>query len=202
MTESWSGDIWRKFNVMADEVKNGIDSGNFRQFPDEFIKYFLPNHMRIFSYTLTLVPNYVDAEDIMQEASSIMWRKFSEFEPGSDFVAWGNRIVYFLVLDYRRKKSRKGIKYDDSVFEKIVSIADKQVGKNDRKVEALSDCMKKMSERDRVLLRLRYYENLKPNKIASRIGMTIQTVYKSLARAQGRLALCVKRSMKLGEVLE
>ena len=46
-----------------------------------FLKLLLSNETRIFSYILTLVPNFADAEEIMQEASTVMWKSFDQFQP-------------------------------------------------------------------------------------------------------------------------
>ncbi len=56
---------------------------------DIFFRYYAQSQAEIYTYILTMVPNSVDAEDIFQEASSLMWRKFEDFKPGSSFIAWG-----------------------------------------------------------------------------------------------------------------
>ncbi|MCK4629078.1 MAG: hypothetical protein KAT56_08735, partial [Sedimentisphaerales bacterium] len=56
---------------------------------ERFLKLLMANDKRIYAFILTLVPGRIDADDLMQETVTIMWRKFDDFEPGRDFVAWG-----------------------------------------------------------------------------------------------------------------
>jgi len=43
---------------------------------DDFISLFLSNQRRIFTFILMFVPNRSDAEDLMQETASWMWKNF------------------------------------------------------------------------------------------------------------------------------
>ncbi|NLK41754.1 MAG: RNA polymerase subunit sigma-70, partial [Planctomycetes bacterium] len=52
----------------------------------EFVQLFLMSQRRIYGYVMTLVPNVSDADDIVQETASVMWTKFGEYEPGTDFT--------------------------------------------------------------------------------------------------------------------
>src|SRR5438876_114839 len=68
-----------------------------------FLRLFLQNERRIYAYILTLLPRRADAEDVLQEASLVMWDKFDEENPPDDFAAWGCRVAYFKVLDFYKK---------------------------------------------------------------------------------------------------
>ena len=70
---------------------------------EQFMRLFLQSERRILGFILSLVPNLSDAEDLMQETCSIMWSKIDQFEPGTDFTAWGISIARYRVLTYRRK---------------------------------------------------------------------------------------------------
>src|SRR3954471_22737634 len=61
------------------------------------------HHVALMGFVLSLVPSWSDAEDIVQEASALMWRKFGDFEPGTNFLAWACQIARFLVMNHIRK---------------------------------------------------------------------------------------------------
>jgi RNA polymerase sigma-70 factor (ECF subfamily) len=64
----------------------------------------LSRHQRkIFAYLYTLVPNRADADDLLQETCLTIYEKFDEFEDGTDFVAWANRIAWWKVRQSRQK---------------------------------------------------------------------------------------------------
>jgi RNA polymerase sigma-70 factor (ECF subfamily) len=54
----------------------------------EFIRLLTANQSRIYAYIVSLVPNFNDADDIMQETTTMMWERKEDFESGTDFVAW------------------------------------------------------------------------------------------------------------------
>src|SRR5262245_5742011 len=60
-----------------------------------FLRLFLQNERRLYAYILTLLPHRADADDVLQEASLVMWDKFDDANPPADFTAWGCRIAYF-----------------------------------------------------------------------------------------------------------
>jgi len=179
--------------MAQDVAANGTDSPNER--PELFLRLLLSNESRIFSYILRLVPNFADAEEIMQETSGIMWRKFGQFESGTDFVAWAIQIAQYRILDYRRKQYRERRIYDSEIFEQMTALAKASATDDDRRIEALKRCLAKLRERQRRLIRLRYYEGTRPKDIADREGMSVHAVYKSLSRACGQLLSCVRRTL-------
>src|SRR5262249_14655413 len=51
-----------------------------------FLRLFLENERRLYAYILTLLANRADADDVLQEASLVMWDKFDERQPPADFT--------------------------------------------------------------------------------------------------------------------
>lgn len=150
------------------------------------------------SYILSLVPNFNDAEDIMQDTSSMMWSRFSDFEPGTDFLAWGRTIAFYRVLEYRRhQKNKKSLTTRPELFQLLEREA--KVRKNDRSRDYhtyLKDCLKKLRSNELLLVQMRYMQNTKMCDIARRVGLTLRTTYRNLARIQEQLQLCVEHSAR------
>jgi RNA polymerase sigma-70 factor (ECF subfamily) len=59
----------------------------------DFGRLFVRYQSRIYGFIRSLVVHRDDAEDLLQETASVLWRKFGEFRPGSDFLA---RIIHEL----------------------------------------------------------------------------------------------------------
>src|SRR3954462_15082479 len=81
-----------------------------------FLRLFLQNERRLYAYILTLLPNRADADDGLQEASLVMWDKFQETAPPDDFAAWGCRIAYYKVLDFRTKCQRSRVLFSQAML--------------------------------------------------------------------------------------
>src|ERR1700754_3134100 len=76
-----------------------------------FLRLFLQNERRLYAYILTLLPNRVDADDVLQETSLVMWDKFDAQSPPTDFTAWGCRIAYFKVLNLYKRTQRSRVQF-------------------------------------------------------------------------------------------
>src|SRR5437870_13081465 len=80
-----------------------------------FLRLFLQNERRLYAYILTLLPNRSDADDVLQEASMVMWDKFDDEHPPDNFAAWGCRISYFKVLDFCKKRQRSRVVFSQAM---------------------------------------------------------------------------------------
>ncbi|HRS72819.1 MAG TPA: hypothetical protein P5175_13345, partial [Anaerohalosphaeraceae bacterium] len=45
----------------------------------EFVSLLTAQQTRIYAYILSLVPNFSDADDILQDTTKIMWERFDDF---------------------------------------------------------------------------------------------------------------------------
>src|SRR4029078_2648600 len=85
---------------------------------EEFIQLIGSNQGRVFSYLLTLLSNYSDAEEVMQRTSVVLWRKFDEFEPSGDFARWACGVARFEMMTFLRLQNRERLIFDERVLEK------------------------------------------------------------------------------------
>src|SRR5438552_748781 len=111
-----------------------------------FLRLFLQNERRLYAYILTLLPHRADADDVLQEASLVMWDKFDEQHPPNDFTAWGCRIAYFKVLDFYKKSQRSRVRFSQTMLERIAETAVEQAAtlQLDARREALAGCIEKV----------------------------------------------------------
>jgi RNA polymerase sigma factor (sigma-70 family) len=73
----------------------------------DFIRLLSQMQPALYAYALTLCANRADAEDIVQEASAVMWKKLADFQPGTSFRSWAFSITYYEALAHRKRLSRK-----------------------------------------------------------------------------------------------
>jgi len=146
---------------------------------------------RIFSYIYTLVPDRHDAQDLLQETSLVVFEKFHEFEPGTDFVAWACQIAYWRVRAARLKFARSKVVFDDDVLQAVASTAHSMPGEMDARHEALEHCLEKLHPRDRELVLGRYEAGASVEAVAQRTGRSLDAAYKALYRIRKMLFDCV-----------
>ena len=162
-----------------------------------FLRLFLQNERRLYAYILTLLANRADADDILQEASLVMWDKFDEAAPPDDFAAWGCRIAYFKVLDFYKRSGRARVRFSQAMLERVAETAVEQAGalQLDARRDALSGCVEKLGARDRDLLARRYTPGATTQSAAAELGRSVEAVYKALARVRQALFDCVQHTL-------
>jgi len=168
---------------------------------ESFVALLTSQQARIYSYILSMVPNYNDADDLLQETTKLMWEKYGEFVQGTDFLAWGKRIAHFLILAYYRNKGKENaFCFDHDVLQCLEREYDER--KSDLSKEYfrhLRYCVKKLRQEDKKLLKLRYFENLTVRDIALRVGFSVQYIYRNIARVHQLLLSCIQRQIALEE---
>lgn len=162
---------------------------------DAFMRLFLQSERRILGFILALVPQLPDAEDILQESCSVMWRKFEQFEPGTDFAAWGIAIARYEVLKYRRKERSRRVYFSDRLMQEIAEVATQISAQGDRRVEALQTCLSGLREKDRAMIQLRYFAGNSAKDVSQQMGRSLDSVYRALSRIHDRLLFCIRRSL-------
>jgi RNA polymerase sigma-70 factor, ECF subfamily len=166
----------------------------------EFARLLREAHRELFGFIFAMLQNRADAEDVYQQTAMVLWRKFSAFEPGTNFVAWAIRVAQFEIKDYVKARRRRKVFFNDEILEAIA--VRYQTESNDireRRLESLSKCVDKLSVRDRELLKRCYSVDRDFRNIARAEGKTIGAVYQAICRIRKTLHACVQRSMAVTE---
>ena len=162
-----------------------------------FLRLFLQNERRLYAYILTLLPNRSDADDVLQEASLVMWDKFDEHTPPDDFAAWGCRIAYFKVLDFYKKCQRSRVKFSQAMLERVAETAIEHAGvvAAGRPAGGPVGLHREAQPRDRDLLARRFTAGATTKSTSEEVGRSVEAVYKALARVRQALFECVQRAL-------
>lgn len=162
-----------------------------------FLGLFLQNQRRLYAYILTLLPNRADADDVLQDASMVMWDKFDAGRPPTDFLAWGRRVAYHKVLDFYKKTHRAEARLSRVFLERVAgSAADRcDALRLDDRREALAACFEKLAPKDRDLLTRRFARGATTQAMSQELGRSVDAVYKALAKVRQNLLDCVQKSL-------
>ena len=161
-----------------------------------FLSLLMRNQRKISSYIRSLVPNFSDSDDIMQETISTMWKKFDQFELGTDFASWGVIIAYYQVMNYRKKKRRDLLYFNEDIFNQICDVAKERYAETDDRIQMLRECIQKLKHEDQYLLKARYELNYTAKYLAVKVNRSIQYIYKHLSRIHCLLNACVKKQIR------
>lgn len=163
---------------------------------EAFTRLLVQNQKRLWGLILSLVPNGPDAEDVMQETCAVMWRKFGEFERGTDFGAWGLRVARFQVMSYYNRQRRAQARLSEETVDAIAETLAQPHWEGSDRGEALGKCLAKLKPRELDLIQRRYRAEQRIEQIAAELGGTPHAIYKALARLQVRLLACVQATLR------
>ena len=165
----------------------------------EFLKLFVRHQQEIYAYILTLVPHVHDADDLFQEGITVMWRKFEQFQSGTNFAAWGVQVMRYQILDYRRSQARsKRVLMEDSLFEIVMDHLSTTQDEMGVRIEALRKCQTRLGSRSKRIIKMRYELNTPVEKMASCLKISRRHVYHMLGQINGVLLRCMRRTLAEG----
>jgi len=160
-----------------------------------FFRLFMANESRIYTYILMLVPHRAEADDIMQETAMITWKRFADFEVGTDFAKWARRIAFYKILDFRKKRNKKRIYFNENLLSTLAEHAEKTLSEADPRLEALKSCLERLGESDHELICLHYEQGVTIKKIAQDLKRSIQGMYKVMTRIHNQLLRCINHKL-------
>ena len=161
----------------------------------QFVRLLTLNERRVYAFILSLVPNWADADEILQETNVRLWNEFDKFKPGTDFGAWACTVARYQVLTFRKKKGRERVQFTDEFLDVVAREAQSDDDTAARH-HALARCVDELTPQHRELLRAFYEPGASGDAVAVRFNRTIDALYKALSRIRRLLHGCVVRRMK------
>lgn len=128
------------------------------------------------------------AEDVAQDALLAAYEHPERYEPGvhrGGFRAWVGGIAHNMAVDRLRERGRA----EPREPEQIVTIADEQAWEDEELVfpslrqGELASFMRRLPERQRRTLVMRFAHDLSPQQIAQKLNTTVEAVYDLQKRA-------------------
>jgi RNA polymerase sigma-70 factor (ECF subfamily) len=164
---------------------------------DAFVRLLGQNQRRIFVYVMSMVPNWTDAEEIIQETNLVLWREFARFQPGTNFTAWACKVALHQVLAWRKRLKRSRLEFSPAFLEAVAEEATVAADLLEERTQCLARCIERLPADRRRLLKLRYNDGLAIETIARQLARTDEAIYRALSRIRRVLHECVTRTRLL-----
>jgi RNA polymerase sigma-70 factor (ECF subfamily) len=164
----------------------------------EFLRLFTSHELRLRAFAMTLVANYADAEDVLQEANLVMWERFEQFQPGTKFMSWAGRVVYLEAMEHRRKALRSKVRFGEDFFKAIATVAlrDDVAADMGEHEHALGECIAKLKPEHQDILRARYADGIGVEQLSSMFHRSVEAIYQVLSRTRKVLHDCVNHKIR------
>ena len=168
---------------------------NERDRSKAFVGLFAVHAQRLYAVIYALLPHAADADDVFQETSKLLWERFDEFTPGTNFFAWACRVAQYQVMASRQRQRRSRVLFSDAFLAAVAEQAGNDASLLAAQQRVLADCLQKLKARDRELVQARYQPGVTISDLAARLGRSLDAIYKALQRAQQQLLVCVQRNL-------
>ena len=163
--------------------------------PQEFVRLLTQSQRRVYAFVLAMVPNWADADEILQETNVRLWDEFARYSPGTDFGAWACTVARYQVLTFRKRQSRERVRFTDAFLDVVAeewAAGDDDAA--DRHV-ALEQCVNQLAPVNRDLLRAYYRPGADAAAVADGAGRSVEALYKALSRIRRFLHDCIRRRL-------
>ena len=160
---------------------------------EEFLRLLATCQHRVFFYLLHILHNAADAEEALQETNLVLWRKFGQYQPGTNFGRWACQIAYFEAMKSREKSMRRGHLFSNDFMRMLAKDGEDSHDQVEARRSALRRCLSKLSEKDRHLVLSRYCEKATTQSVAEALGRSVQGTRQSLHRIRMALLTCTER---------
>lgn len=162
----------------------------------EFVLLITSHQAAIYAYILTIHPNRVAAQDILQETNLVLCRKLAEFEAGTNFRAWAFRIAYWQTMAHLKRVQRAGlVTLESDVLDLIAEEAAEQSEDFGDRNLALKSCLQKLPPGDTSILLAHYQSGESLAEISGRLGRTREALKQVLLRIRRTLRSCIERQL-------
>ncbi len=164
----------------------------------------------IFHMMLKMVHNRDDADDLTLEAFGKAFNKLEKYEPKYAFSTWLFKIAINNCIDHIRKKRLKMLSIDQPMGEddkkdysgslKASVLDPEEEFIREQLVSLMRSVMGKLSYKYRLMIELRYFEELSYDEIAKELEIPLGTVKAQLFRAKEILLNLLKDNNAKGHL--
>lgn len=165
---------------------------------DEVLALFDRYQRRLHLFILSVLPDPAAAEEVLQETNIVVWRKFDQFRPDTDFRAWVFRIAHFEVRKYLDRSRRRGLLFGPEIMDELASVYVEQESALEDRRELLPGCIEKLPAADRDLIDRVYGQGIEVAALSGETGRKGTSIYRSLRRIRQWLFDCVERRLSAG----
>ncbi|MDX1828293.1 MAG: sigma-70 family RNA polymerase sigma factor [Lutibacter sp.] len=166
-------------------------NGNVNSYAFLVEKY---KHM-VYTLTIRIVKNREEAEEISQDVFVKAYEKLNSFKGESKFSTWLYKIAYYASLDSIKRNKRQLNSENIETVNEIdfgnVQDALQNLQDKERK-EIINDALLKLSEEERIILTLFYFEEMSIKEISKVVNLSIDNIKIKLFRSRKKLASILK----------
>ncbi len=158
---------------------------------------------RAFNLALRICGNTEEAEEITQDSFLKAFRSLSSFKMKSSFSTWLYRIVYNSSISNVRGRKNRVLSLEDFPADATHFIgydADEEEADEEYRKSLVNFALQKLTEEERALITLFYYDELSPDEIADVTGINKTNLKVKLFRSRRKMQEIIEKAEKKNPV--
>jgi RNA polymerase sigma-70 factor (ECF subfamily) len=163
---------------------------------EQFALLWVGAQSTVAAFIRSLVPDFQQAEDVLQRVAVTLVRKFEQYDPDRPFAAWAIGVAKYEVLYHRRERATDRLVFDDEIVDKVASSYQRFAADADPFREALERCLGGLDGRAKEAIELRYAKGMNSPAVAEKMRLSPGAVRMLLCRARQALRLCIEQRVR------
>ena len=151
---------------------------------------------RLYAIALRMLRNRAAADDVLQEAFVLIWRKAGQFQPDRGSAsAWINTILRNCVIDRLRAEKRRPshtIEWNEAV-EHLNLTSTENATHDGETTAALATCLGRLQENQRKAIVMAYHYGMTHEELAEHLESPLGTVKSWVRRGLLQLRDCLEQ---------
>ena len=164
----------------------------------QLLQLFARHNRELRAYSRLILPSVDPIDDVMQEASVVIWEKQDQLRHEDEFLPWAKTIVRNISFRHRRKLVRDRHVFDDDLVERILMEEETEQDSGDqssREYGALMTCLNKLPDERKQLILAPYSGTGAVKEMAAQSTRSPNSLYKLLQRLRVKLMRCVEAEL-------
>lgn len=183
---------------MSTSVSNTTPAA--QKLDQRIIRLITEHQTELSAYIRSIMPKVSGKQDVLQETNIVLWEKRGDLLNTDEFRPWAYRVAYFQTLAHLKKlKRQKTVCLEPDVLDQIAN-EHAFIGTAEHRneeLDALSDCLAKLSEEDNQLVSFHYKKHGGLKEYAERINMSLGRIKHALIRIRSNLKTCINRQLEI-----
>jgi RNA polymerase sigma-70 factor, ECF subfamily len=166
--------------------------------PQRLLGLFAQHNLELRAYARVILPSTDFIDDVMQEASLVVWNKRDRLRDEDGFLPWVKVIVRNISFRYRRKLICDRHIFDDELVARILDEPEEdEDATTSQRFRALLRCLDRLPPERKALVLTPYQGHGAVKALAEKKGRSANSISLVLARIRARLMRCVEDELAL-----
>ena len=163
---------------------------------NEILRILMPERTKQIALAWSILRQSQLSEDVYQDMLARVLENEGIFEGPQHLRDWSWKVLRNRCYELIRQQKYQVTLLDESILDLVdAELESREFLDMPSRIDALHTCLEALSEQSRDTIKMRYFDGMRGNQIAEKLGRKPETVYKSLQRIYATLSECIQRKL-------